>query len=111
MHHTLMHHAHMHYDQGTYMYMHRADMHHVYMHQGQCMKFMKNFPHHTYIHQTPRIALSVGSSGTKFQPHHTRMRYSQGSRITNASYINASCTYQDQEYMHHTYIHQSQRGT
>ena len=31
MHHTLMHHAHMHYDQGTYMYMHRADMHHVYV--------------------------------------------------------------------------------
>ena len=35
-------------------------------------------------------------------PHHTHMRYSQGSRITDASYINASCTYQDQEYMHHT---------
>ena len=35
----------------------------------------------------------VRSSGTKFQPHHTHMRYSQGLRMTDASYINASCTY------------------
>ena len=35
----------------------------------------------------------VRPSGTKFQPHHTHMRYSQGLRMTDASYINASCTY------------------
>ena len=34
----------------------------------------------------------VRPSGTKFQPHHTHMRYSQGLRMTDASYINASCT-------------------
>ena len=35
MHHILMHQAHMHNDQGAYMYMHHVYMHNVYMHQGQ----------------------------------------------------------------------------
>ena len=35
MHHTLMHQAHMHNDQGAYVYIHHAYMHNVYMHQGQ----------------------------------------------------------------------------
>ena len=35
MHHTLMHQAHVHNDQGAYMYMHNTYMHNVYMHQSQ----------------------------------------------------------------------------
>ena len=39
----------MHYDQGTYMYMHRADMHHVYMHQGQGFSMHEKFAS-SYMH-------------------------------------------------------------
>ena len=61
--------------------------------------------HHTCILQTSRII-------------HTHMHQSQGSRkidkciihaCINASYsVHHSHVYQDQDYMHHTYIHQGQ---
>ena len=35
------------------------------------------------LHPTPRIALFVGWLVTKFQPHHTHMKHSQGLNITD----------------------------
>ena len=65
------------------------------------------------MHPTPRIALSVRWSVTKFQPHHTHMHHSQGSRITDVCIIHKCIMHiciviKDNRCMHHTCMYQGQ---
>ena len=76
------------------------------------------------LHPTPRIALFVGPSVTKFQPHHTHMQHTQGLNITDVcimhiciiikehmymyrAYMIKEHIYMHNRYMHNVYMHQS----
>ena len=105
MHHSYMHHKHTHQDQKSYIY---ASWIHAYMHPGQGSRIIDisimnrvmdhRYMHHTHMqHPTPRIGLSVRSSGKN------------PASWTHASLIRVNYhSYLHHLYLHHTHIHQDQ---
>ena len=61
--------------------------------------------HHDHDNPTPRIALFVRPSGTKFQPHHRYMQHSQGSNITDVCIMHICVMIKEHMYMHRAYMH------
>ena len=55
----------------------------VFIMTNATVKMNKNSQLNLAINPTPRIALFVGWLVTKFQPHHTHMKHSQGLNITD----------------------------
>ena len=104
-------HAYIHQVQESYMHacFRIKVQYHRYMHLHTCIRVKVQY------HQTPRIALSVRSSVTKFQPHHRYMHHTymyqdQGLMIISTCIIHTRIIHRgssikDHKYMNHTYMH------